>query len=73
MIGFFQFLVEQAAIAFTPAFFFCSAAAIYLLLRREVDQTGFDVIARADGGARFTLPALRPGAAGVPEVDPGEQ
>jgi hypothetical protein len=62
-------LVYAIADGYYFGFLFCAASAIYLLLRREVDQTDFDQVYLADETERFSLPPLRPGPHGVPEVD----
>lgn len=69
-IEFWQGLVRSLPAAYAYAFLFCSASAIYLLLRRHVDQTDFDKVSMPEQAGTFSLPALRPGPQGVPEVDP---
>jgi hypothetical protein len=68
LIGWWDGLVRRIAIAFKFSFFFCAASAIYLLLRREVDQTDFDEVYVPEGPASYALPEMRPGPEGVPEV-----
>ncbi|MGE3776324.1 MAG: hypothetical protein AB7F89_04000 [Pirellulaceae bacterium] len=68
LIAMWDGLVFLIARAFRFSFFFCAASAIYLLLRREVDQTDFDDVFREDESIRYGLPQLRPGPGGVPEV-----
>jgi hypothetical protein len=60
-------LVLAIAAGFQYGFLFCAASAIYLLLRREVDQTDFDEVYVPEAAAPFTLPTLREGPHGVPE------
>lgn len=69
LIGLFNQLVQLIVRAYYFSFLFCAASAIYLLLRREVDQTDFDEIYMPEDAGRYSLPPLRPGAHGVPEVD----
>ena len=69
IIGLFQGLVYTVAIAFRYAFFWCAAAVIYLLLRRNVDHTEMDDVYVEDEPQRYGLPALSKDAAGVPGVE----
>ncbi len=50
--------VHTVANAFTHSFFFCAATAVYLLLRRAVDQTDFDEMLLEDEETRYGLPDL---------------
>ena len=59
--------VRLIAQAFNYAFFFCTASAIYLLLRRQVDQTDFDEVFVPDDASRYGLPPLKSGPEGIPE------
>jgi hypothetical protein len=68
LAGWWDALVRSIAVAFKFSFFFCAVSAIYLLLRREVDQTDFDEVYIPEGLASYALPELRPGPDGVPEV-----
>jgi hypothetical protein len=68
LIEWWNYFVRVAARGFNFSFFFCAASAIYLLLRREVDQTDFDDVAMDANEGQHELPALRPGTEGVPEV-----
>jgi hypothetical protein len=61
--------VRVIAQAFNFSFFFCASSAVYLLLRREVDQTDFDDVYVPDEASPYGMPPLRPGPDGVPEVD----
>ena len=62
-----DWMVRVVAQAFNFAFFFCVASAIYLLLRRHVDQTDFDEVYVPEDASRYGLPPLRPGPEGIPE------
>lgn len=62
-------LVLTVASAFRYAYFWCAAGVTYLLLRRDNDQTEFDVVYMPDEPARFSLPPLTTDAAGVPGVE----
>lgn len=68
LIHWWDWVVMRAAQAFNFGFFFCTASAIYLLLRRHADQTDFDEVFVPDESTRYGLPPLRPGPEGVPEV-----
>jgi hypothetical protein len=62
-------LVLTIADAYYFSFLFCTSSAIYLLLRREVDQTDFDEVYLPENAEQFSLPPLQPGPQGVPEVE----
>ena len=69
LIAFFSALVRAIAAAFPYTFFWCSAAAIYLLLRRDADQTELDdVHVEEDQDVLYGLPELDTDEAGVPGV-----
>jgi hypothetical protein len=50
--------VHAVAIAFNYAFFWCTATAVYLLLRREVDEADFDEVFMEEEENRYGLPPL---------------
>lgn len=64
-------LVRSIAVAFQFAYFFCVSAAIYLLLRRGIDETDFDEVYVEEEGSRYSLPPLQANADGVPNVAEG--
>ena len=70
IIELFVGLARAAASAFSYAYFWCVAAAAYLLLRNDTDQTELDdvIIEDDDDGVEFGLPNLDPDEAGVPGV-----
>ena len=59
-------MVRSLATAFCYSFFFSASSAIYLLLRRDTDNTELDEIYLPDEQPRYHLPTLTPDAAGVP-------
>ena len=59
LIGSFESVVRTIATAFGYSFFWCQAAAIYLLLRQDVDQTEFDEVFVEREDRRYELPALQ--------------
>jgi hypothetical protein len=67
LIGSFESVVRTIATAFGYSFFWCQAAAVYLLLRRDVDQTEFDEVFVEREDRRYELPELKPVAA----ISPG--
>ncbi len=67
-IGSFEALVLTVAHAFGFAFFWCASVAIYLLLRRDVDQTEMDEVFVEDEEEQAPLPTIRPDSAGAPQV-----
>ncbi len=58
LIGAFESVVRTIATAFGYSFFWCQAAAIYLLLRQDVDQTEFDEVFVEREDQRYELPPL---------------
>ncbi len=60
LIGSLESVVRTVASAFGYSFFWCLAAAIYLLLRRDVDQTEFDEVFLENENRRYELPELKP-------------
>lgn len=69
LIQFWSALVQMLVIAFQFAFFWVSATAIYLLLRRAVDATDMDEVYLDDAGAA-PLPPLETDPHAVPGVKP---
>jgi hypothetical protein len=57
-------IVRSVATGFGYGFFWCLVTAIYLLLRRDVDQTEFDEVFVEDEDKRYQLPDLGPKEAG---------
>jgi hypothetical protein len=68
IINILEHIIRTLAMAFSYSFFWCAMCAIYLLLRRDVDQTEFDEIFVEDEEERFGLPQVKPDDAGVPSV-----
>ena len=61
-------LVRIVATGFNHAFFWCAASAIYLCLRRDVDQTEFDEVFVEDEDNSYQLPPLKAGEGAVTGV-----
>ena len=59
--------VRSVATGFGYGFFWCLVTAIYLLLRRDVDQTEFDEVFIEDEDTRYQLPDLGPKESGSAE------
>jgi len=59
--------VRSIATGFGYGFFWCLVTAIYLLLRRDVDQTEFDEVFVENEDQRYQLPDLGPSEAGTAE------
>jgi hypothetical protein len=74
LLGLFASLVRIIATGFGYGFFWCLTAAIYLLLRRDTDQTEFDEVFVENEDRRYQLPELteRDAPAAAPE-EAGEQ
>jgi len=66
-------LVRAVAFSFAYGYFWVSASAIYLLLRRDVDHTETDEIFLDDESESYGLPPLKEDEAGVPTVDEPEK
>ena len=61
-------LVSLVAAAYAYSFFWCASAALYLLLRKSVDQTEFDEVFMDDTQSSFDLPPLRDDDSVVPTI-----
>ena len=67
-INFWNAVVKSLAAAFLHGLFWCLASAIYLLLRKDVDQTEMDEIYLIDEKRTYTLPPLQSDENGIPQV-----
>jgi len=70
MLTFWEHLLWTLAAGFRYSFFWCAATAIYLLLRRDVDQTEFDEVYVDEADHQISLPPLKTdqhGVAGAPD------
>ena len=67
-INFWNALVKSLAAAFLHGLFWCLASSIYLLLRKDVDQTEMDEIYLVDEKRTYTLPPLQSDENGIPQV-----
>lgn len=63
--------VRLLAVGYLYSYFWVSASAIYLLLRRDVDDTELDEVKLDDGGSeeRFGLPEIGRDEAGAPVIN----
>jgi hypothetical protein len=61
LINLAETVAQTIAVSFRYGFFFCVSTAVYLLLRRAVDQTDFDEVFLEDEEQRYGLPDLDPG------------
>ena len=68
MINFWNAVIKSLAAAFLYGLFWCLSSAIYLLLRKDVDQTEMDEIFLIDEKRTYTLPPLRSDENGIPQV-----
>ena len=71
IMGLWVGLVRTIAMAFTYSYFWTSVTAIYLLLRRDVDQTETDEVYLAPQDETYGLPPLENDETGVADVDRG--
>jgi hypothetical protein len=67
LMYFFSGCVRSIPTAFMYSFFWCAATMIYLLLRRDEDQTEIDEVYLEEEQETYGLPPLRTDAAGVSE------
>ena len=68
IIGLWNSLVRTIAAAFIYGLFWCMASAIYLLLRKDVDETEMDEIFVVDEKRTYELPPLKSDEHGIPQV-----
>jgi hypothetical protein len=73
LIGSFESVVRTIPTGFIYSFFWCQAAAVYLLLRRDVDQTEFDEVFVEREDRRYELPDIAPMSASPPTGSPGPE
>ncbi|QEG21262.1 hypothetical protein [Mariniblastus fucicola] len=67
-IAFWNGLIRTIAAAFLYGLFWCMASAVYLLLRKDVDDTEMDEIFIVDEKRTYELPPLKSDETGVPQV-----
>lgn len=67
-ISFWNAVIKSLAAAFLYGLFWCLSSAVYLLLRKDVDQTEMDEIFLVDEKRTYTLPPLRSDENGIPQV-----
>ncbi len=67
LIHFFNGCILSIPTAFLYSFFWCAATMIYLLLRRDEDQTEIDEVYLEEEQETYGMPPLRTDAAGVSE------
>ncbi len=68
VIGFWNGFARTLASAFIYGLFWCMAGAIYLLLRRDVDETEMDEVFLVDEKRTYDLPPLKSDEHGIPQV-----
>ena len=68
LINFWNAVIKSLAAAFLYGLFWCLSSAVYLLLRKDVDQTEMDEIFLIDEKRTYTLPPLRSDENGIPQV-----
>lgn len=70
LIGFWNGVPRTICVAFIYGLFWCMASAIYLLLRKDVDETEMDEIYIVDERRTYELPPLKSDESGIPQVQP---
>jgi len=73
IIGMWNAFVRTFAVAFIYGLFWCQASAIYLLLRKEVDEVEMDEIFIEESQPFYELPPLQTDEHGIPQVQPLDQ
>lgn len=68
MIRGWSWLARSVAAAFIYGLFWCMASAIYLLLRKDVDDTEMDEISVVNQQRTYELPPLKTDENGIPQV-----
>ena len=63
-----SWLARSVAAAFIYGLFWCMASAIYLLLRKDVDDTEMDVITVVNQQRTYELPPLKTDENGIPQI-----
>ena len=67
-IEFWNQVLMTLAASFMYALFWCMASAVYLLLRKEVDETEMDEVYQVDEKRTYELPPLKSDENGIPQV-----
>ena len=65
-------MISTIAASFLYGLFWCMASAVYLLLRKDVDDTEMDEIYIVDERRTYELPPLKSDKSGVPQVQTPE-
>jgi hypothetical protein len=68
MISFWNQVLMTVAASFMYALFWCLASAVYLLLRKDVDETELDEVYQVDEKRTYELPPLKSDENGIPQV-----
>jgi len=67
-MAFWNGMIRTVAASFLYGLFWCMASAVYLLLRKDVDDTEMDEIYIVDEKRTYELPPLKSDESGVPQV-----
>jgi hypothetical protein len=70
ILKFWNGMVSTLAVAFLYGLFWCMAAAIYLLLRKDVDEIELDEVFVDEDSRTMELPPLKTDANGIPQIQP---
>ena len=68
MIQFWNQALMTLAASFMYALFWCLASAVYLLLRKDVDETEMDEVYQVDEKRTYELPPLKSDENGIPQI-----
>lgn len=70
IISFWNGFVSTIAVAFLYGLFWCMAACVYLLLRKDVDEVELDEIFIDEESRAFDIPPLKTDSNGIPQIQP---
>lgn len=70
IMKFWNGMVSTLAVAFLYGLFWCMSAAIYLLLRKDVDEIELDEVFVDEDSRTMELPPLKTDANGIPQIQP---
>jgi hypothetical protein len=68
LISLWHALLKTVSAAFIYGLFWCMAAAVYLLLRKDVDETEMDEIFLSEEKRTYELPPLQSDEQGIPQI-----
>ena len=73
MIQFWNNVARTLGAAFLYGLFWCIAASVYLLLRKDLDDTEMDEIFLVEDRRSYELPPLKDDESGIPQIDEDDE